>query len=68
MTDVELRKEEYGFNDLEVEEDPHVELEVVEGQPDWRRVSADDSIYYFNVATRESAWSLDETTTDRSEQ
>ena len=46
--------------DEEIEEDPHVELELVEGYKDWRKVRKGESVYYFNVVTRQTAWSLQE--------
>lgn len=34
-----------------------VELGLVEGYPDWRRVDCDDGVpYYFNVVTSETQW------------
>ena len=41
------------------ESDPQVDLEIVEGHPDWRRVTKEDTVYFFNVVTRETAWQLE---------
>ena len=40
--------------------DPLVELEIVEGHPDWRRVSKGDISYFYNINTRETTWDLEE--------
>ena len=40
--------------------EPQVELELVPGHPDWRKVTKDDTVYFFNIVTRETTWHLDE--------
>lgn len=38
--------------------DAHVDVEVVDDHPDWRKVTSDSTVYYFNVVTRETRWTL----------
>lgn len=47
------------FTTDSTEADDTVELGVIEGFPDWRKVECDDGVpYYFNIFTQETTWEL----------
>ena len=60
IVDQENGEEDSRVQSVDQEEgEPQVELELVEGKPDWRKVNNEDTVYYFNVVTRETTWSLE---------
>ena len=45
-------------NQNDADQEAHVELEVVQDHPEWRKVTSESAVYYFNVVTRETKWTL----------
>jgi hypothetical protein len=57
-SDYEIQSDREVEHEYQDDQEAHVQLEVVDDHPDWRKVTSDSAVYYFNVETRETRWSL----------